>query len=458
MFEKLFRKLALSALLLLTGAGVAAPQGGQVTTVRGGPVLPTCSSVTAGLFILTPQPAELYFCNNETGTFQWSLIPSSSNIPTSPNGVPLTLTSTPSGGGYGHAQFGLSGVPTNPQTGTTYTFAATDRATYVSFSNAGAIAVTLPQANSAGFGSNFVTLACNIGVGTATITPTTSNISFTNGSAYTSAAASLALLTGQCAWIYSDNINYFAVVRTGGISGLTTGFIPKAGSATSIVNSLCDEGITTANVLTCTDTAGVKVVSVQTGTSPPACTVGTAGFWCASEGTAPTNVASTSALYPDSTTHEFMGTTNGASTATPGMMVRSQPSPISLTGKTAAIANGTVLCAAAAGACNVAGQYRITAYFDSTVTCATPGPAAIGFNLTWVDEIGTKTAQSVPLDVNGATALTATMIIGDTTHNATGTASIWSTGASQIGYGVTYTACTSGTGTYAVRIVVERLQ
>lgn len=41
-----------------------------------------------------------------------------------------------------------------------------------------------------------------------------------------------------------------------GITGLTTGFIPKASSATAIANSLCDEGITTANVFTCTDSAG----------------------------------------------------------------------------------------------------------------------------------------------------------------------------------------------------------
>lgn len=42
----------------------------------------------------------------------------------------------------------------------------------------------------------------------------------------------------------------------GGLSGLTTGFFPKASSSTTVANSLCDEGITTANVLTCTDTSG----------------------------------------------------------------------------------------------------------------------------------------------------------------------------------------------------------
>ena len=112
----------------------------------------------------------------------------------------------------------LGGVPVNAQTGTTYTYVYSDRATYVSFSNASPIAATLPQAGSTGFTSNWVNVSCDIGAGTATITPTTSTISYTNGSAYISAATSMPLTTGQCAWIYSDNTNYFAQLR-GGSSG-----------------------------------------------------------------------------------------------------------------------------------------------------------------------------------------------------------------------------------------------
>lgn len=58
------------------------------------------------------------------------------------------------------------------------------------------------------------------------------------------------------------------------ISGLTTGFIPRAGSATTIVNSLCDEAITTANTLTCTNSAGAAFTgsSVKIGASPPTLT------------------------------------------------------------------------------------------------------------------------------------------------------------------------------------------
>ena len=113
------------------------------------------------------------------------------------------------------------GVVPNAQTGTTYIYLLTDRMKYVSFSNASSIAVTLPAAGGTGFGFNFVNVSCDIGAGTATITPTTSTISYSTGSAYTSAASTMALTTGQCAWIYSDNTNYFAIKFSGGSGGDT---------------------------------------------------------------------------------------------------------------------------------------------------------------------------------------------------------------------------------------------
>lgn len=90
---------------------------------------------------------------------------------------------------------------TNAQTGTTYTIAATDLGKLISFTNAGSIAVTLPQATTAGFGKGFWCIVkCLSGsTGTATITPTTSTID---------GGATLALLPGQSAIIYSDGTNY----------------------------------------------------------------------------------------------------------------------------------------------------------------------------------------------------------------------------------------------------------
>jgi hypothetical protein len=144
----------------------------------------------------------------------------------------------------------LGGIPTNAQTGTSYTVASSDRASYVTFSNASAIAVTLPQAGSTGFGSNFPFVTCDIGAGTATITPTTSTISYTNGTTYTSAAATLALTTGQCAWVYSDNTNYFAVVRTGGGGGGTvTSVDGSAGNGVQTVQGGSIAAVTTSGTV-----------------------------------------------------------------------------------------------------------------------------------------------------------------------------------------------------------------
>jgi len=113
----------------------------------------------------------------------------------------------------GAAAWALSGVIPRASTCTanTGTILTTDRSGYISESDASACAVTLPQAGTAGFANNFMFAICDIGAGTSTITPTTSTISYTNGTAYTSAASSLPLTTGQCAAVYSDNANYFAI-------------------------------------------------------------------------------------------------------------------------------------------------------------------------------------------------------------------------------------------------------
>jgi hypothetical protein len=97
----------------------------------------------------------------------------------------------------------LAGAGVNAQTGTTYTVLTGDRYKLVTFSNASPVAVTLPQAGSTGFGNSFEFEAKNIGVGTVTITPTTSTID---------GAATITLTTGQSVRIYSDGTNYFTSV------------------------------------------------------------------------------------------------------------------------------------------------------------------------------------------------------------------------------------------------------
>jgi hypothetical protein len=95
-------------------------------------------------------------------------------------------------------------------------------------------------------------------------------------------------------------------ITSGLVSGLTTGFFPKAASATSLGNTLCDEGITTANQITCTDTAGIAAVSYNT--------TGSNGGVLGTEGTGAglTAAAGVDLLWPDSTAHRWKFNPNNA--------------------------------------------------------------------------------------------------------------------------------------------------
>lgn len=399
--------------------------------------------------------------------------------PTAVNSVPQFWITTPSAGAATATTSAPAGVVTNAQTGTTYTIAATDRAEYLSFSNGSAIAITLPQAGTTGFASNFVFVGCDIGAGTATITPTTSTISYTTGSSYSAAQATLALTTGQCAWVYSDNTNYFAIVR-GGAAGAPSYPVTVAGTtisggipcftSTTVESS---SAILNANILTKGGGAGVcptnssitdngttissaEPIALGTATCT---TFGTAGGICPAEGTAPTNVSGAAPLYPDSTAHEYMAKLNGS--ASPGMMVRSQPGAIHVTAQTATKTIYT-LCAAAAGACNVAGQYRINWYFNQGGTaCGTPTPGQVTFALSWTDNAGAHSAVVMPMNDDSSIAVFTSAFkfaSSNTSGFASGEVNIWSTGGADIQVTNTYTACGVGTGTWELSATAERVQ
>lgn len=103
----------------------------------------------------------------------------------------------------------------NTRTGTAYTIQDGDFARLLSFSNAAAIAVTVPQAGIGSvFNSGWYTWIQNTGVGTLTITPTTSTID---------GLASLALAQNQGCLIASDGTNYFTMRGAGGSGGGGTG-------------------------------------------------------------------------------------------------------------------------------------------------------------------------------------------------------------------------------------------
>jgi len=94
----------------------------------------------------------------------------------------------------------------NAQTGTSYTIVAADRGCIVTFDNAAAVSVTLPQAGTTGFDAGYYIYLANIGTGQVTVQPTTSTIQ---------GAADLDLDPGRGTLIASDGANYVHVTGAG---------------------------------------------------------------------------------------------------------------------------------------------------------------------------------------------------------------------------------------------------
>lgn len=154
----------------------------------------------------------------------------------------------------------------NAQTGTSYALQATDAGKLVTFSNASAIAVSLSVATTTGFTAGFSFDVENLGVGSVTITPTTSTI---NG------ATTLVIAQNQGCTVTSDGTNYqvsaCTAVGGGGGSGTitssTSGQIPVYTAATTVAGSA--NATLTAGALTLgvSGTAGsVKMGNATSGT------------------------------------------------------------------------------------------------------------------------------------------------------------------------------------------------
>ena len=119
----------------------------------------------------------------------------------------------------------------NTQTGSSYTFSNIDRASVVVLNNAGAVAVTLPKANSgdsATYSPHWYCGVYNAGAGVVTITPTTSTI---NG------GATFLLRPRQFAVIYSDGTNYSAYGLANDAASTYSGNIASGQIAAAHVSS-----------------------------------------------------------------------------------------------------------------------------------------------------------------------------------------------------------------------------
>jgi hypothetical protein len=98
----------------------------------------------------------------------------------------------------------------------------------------------------------------------------------------------------------------------------------------------------------------------------------------------------------------------------------------------------------------------VTYYLDSSTACSSPGNATAALTIGWKDETSAKTIR-VPLSgagIAGGNSLS----LGGTSSFGTGNISLWSAGNAAITYSTAYSACAAGSGSYAVRIVVEKVQ
>ena len=177
-------------------------------------------TIAAGAFRRVRFSGALVLTYNATSL----ILPTSANITTAANDVAEFLslgagnwfcTSYTKASGAPLVAVTSSGGGVNAQTGTSYTVVSTDNGKLVTFSNAAATAVTLPQATGS-FASPWYVVVRNINYGVVTITPTTSTIQ---------GLATLVLRFGESAYIYSDGTNYTIVFvpRRLGVVTLTSG-------------------------------------------------------------------------------------------------------------------------------------------------------------------------------------------------------------------------------------------
>jgi len=190
----------------------------------------------------------------------------------------------------------------------------------------------------------------------------------------------------------------------GGVSGLTTGFIPKAARATALSNSLCDEGITTVNMLTCTYSAGLAIQQALIGASPPAFTAGSGFAIGGTEGSGPTGTSGVDIEYMDSTFHALATNNNNT-----GNMVLSRTLCVNVTPVTVA-ANTTSdqnlqSCTISANSLNVVGHtIKVTTAGVFSTAVASTASLTFKVKLGTVSGCGSGTV-STPLNATtGATA------------------------------------------------------
>jgi hypothetical protein len=144
----------------------------------------------------------------------------------------------------------------------------------------------------------------------------------------------------------------------------------------------------------------------------------------------------------------------GTAVYTPALLLQGSANtsggPVNLTGQTAAIASTNLLTGATVG------EYAINVYLESDGSCSSPGPAAVSVTVGWGDRTGARTF-TVPLQ--GSAVTSGSVALGSTANFGEAAMTVWNNSASNnLTYSTSYTACTTGTGTYAVYMTYRRVQ
>lgn len=186
--------------------------------------------------------------------------------PTSPNGIPQTLTSTPSGGVAVAPAWAIPGVANDAQTGTSYTIPITDDAKFLTGNNGSATAWT-------GFtpANNYVFSFMNLGAGLITYTPASGTV---NGNATQS------IYSKWFGFQYLDNNNVNTIMPLGPTPGAFPTCLDSSGNHLNFnpaTNPPITCGTSSSGAAGIPYGSGAGSVNVMTVTTSPAVATNAAG-------------------------------------------------------------------------------------------------------------------------------------------------------------------------------------
>ena len=199
------------------GGALGTPASGTATNLTG---LPIAGITGFGTGVATA----LGNATNGSGglvTFGNAVTSITGGCGTSTGGSPITTTGALA-----------AAIAVRTVSGTSDTVLAADCGNLVNFTNAGSVAVTLPQAGTTGFAAQSFFSFCSHGAGTTTITPTTSTI----GGAATKTLVAGTPAAPICTTVISDGTNYQLVPSSGGSS--VSAANPTATASDTAVNGV----------------------------------------------------------------------------------------------------------------------------------------------------------------------------------------------------------------------------